>query len=91
MPCDICSKFDKRMTHSNWSLVFDQLLYGLRGENVSYLNGDCPLDETIDHISNETRFAIIQNFLCACGVRIEWGVCIRGTPLLRLHESSNKL
>lgn len=86
MPCEICRKFDKPMTYSNWSQVFDRLLQDLRANNLIYLDGDCPLHETIDHISNETRFAIIQNFLCACGTRIEWGVCIRGTPLLRLHE-----
>lgn len=67
-------------------MIFDQLMQELRAKNVSYLKGDCPLDDTIDHISNETRFAIIQNFLCTCGTRIEWGVCIRGEPLLRLHD-----
>lgn len=85
MPCDICGKYDKQMTHTNWSLIFDQLLSDLREKRVSHLDGDCPLEETINHISNETKFAIIQNFLCTCGTRIEWGVCIRGEPLLRLH------
>lgn len=86
MPCEICRNYDKEITHSNWELIFDQLLDDLREKSVSYLDGDCPLEETIGHISRETRYAIVQNFLCTCGTRIKWGVCIRGAPILRLHE-----
>ncbi|QIF01286.1 hypothetical protein [Roseimicrobium sp. ORNL1] len=72
------------MTDSNWEWIFDQLLHDLREQRVSHLDGDCSLEETIGHIYNETRFSVIQNFLCTCGTSIKWGVCIRGAPILRL-------
>lgn len=85
MSCEICRRFDKRMTDENWSAIFDELVQEVGGGTMTYLGGDCPLDETKRHIMNETKFAIIHNFGCECGTRVEWGVCIRGKPLLRLH------
>lgn len=74
------------MTYENWSIVFDELVKETEEGAFEYIEGDCPLQETKEHITNETRFAIIQNFRCECGNRIEWGVCIRGTPILRIHK-----
>lgn len=74
------------MTYENWDSILDELIADTENNTLTYIGGDCHLSETKEHIINETRFAVIQNFKCKCGTRIEWGVCIRGTPLLRLHK-----
>ena len=86
MPCGNCDKFKGPMTHENWAEVLDELVSGTKSNALTYLGGTSPLDETKDHIRTETRYSVIQNFRCSCGTRIEWGVCIRGTPMLRLHN-----
>jgi len=74
------------MTCENWQPIFEDLVRGTKEGHFDYLEGDCPLEDTVDHICNETRFSVIQNFRCECGSRVEWGVCIRGTPLLKVHK-----
>lgn len=74
------------MTYKNWDRILDELVSDIDSKKLSYLEGDCPLEETKAHIINETKYAVRQNFRCHCGTRIEWGVCIRGTPILRLHK-----
>lgn len=85
MACDTCSRYKRSMTCDDWDSTLDDLLADMDAGVVRHISGDCTLEETKDHIYNETRFSVIHNFRCACGTRIEWGVCIRGTPLLRLH------
>jgi hypothetical protein len=86
MSCETCEHYRRPMTFENRARIFDALVADSESASVTYLGGDCPLDETKRHIADETMFAIIHHFRCGCGTRIEWGVCIRGAPLLRVHE-----
>ncbi len=86
MSCKNCKTFKRQITHENWCAIFNELLLATSKGPLVYLSGDCPLSETKEHISNETKYFVRQNFMCTCGSRIEWGVCIRGTPFLRVRK-----
>jgi hypothetical protein len=86
MSCETCDNYRRPMTYENWDRILDALAADSESGLVTYQGGDCPLDETKGHITDETMFAIIHQFRCGCGTRVEWGVCIRGAPLLRVHE-----
>ncbi len=75
------------MTHENWENIIDNLHQLVIDSKLKHLNGDCSLKDTKKHIRDETMFSVIHNFRCSCGNRIEWGICIRGTPILQLHAN----